>query len=491
MRLTASDIYTYRQPSKCGLRVFLRQQHIEESLPGAYQQVLGRLGQEHEKKHLATFPSIVDLSSVSHDQRVKRTKQEVEKGAPVVYQGLMRTRTVIEGIDCEISGIPDFLIKIDEGSYIVRDSKISRRINEKDHPEILQQMGIYGWLYEQTFGKPPNGLQVHNGMGDIVDVDYDGGVTALASLEDILNYRQLSSEPYSPVGWSKCNGCGFYNYCWPRAEKNQDVAMVFNLDQGLAYALRDKGVSTINELLASFDEEELKEFRRPVGSRMQRVGKKAESILRMARAMVSGEEIILQVPPIPESRNYVMFDLEGLPPQLDETEKIYLWGMQIFGDKPSDYMAATAGFGEEGDREGWKDFLMKANSIYEKYGDIPFVHWHRYEKDNIRKYIRRFGDYDGVAERTLSNLLDLLPITRESIALPLPSYSLKVVEEYIGFERTQDEYGGQWAMARYIEAIEMEDEKERTEIMDEILTYNKEDLEATWAVLQWLKSKAS
>ena len=80
---------------------------------------------------------------------------------------------------------------------------------------------------------------------------------------------------------------------------------------------------------------------------MQRVGKKAESILRMARAMVSGEEIILQAPPIPESRNYVMFDLEGLPPQLDETEKIYLWGMQIFGDKPSDYMAATAGFVEE------------------------------------------------------------------------------------------------------------------------------------------------
>ena len=65
------------------------------------------------------------------------------------------------------------------------------------------------------------------------------------------------------------------------------------------------------------------------------------------------------------------------------------------------------------------------------------------------------------------------------------------MEQYIGFERTQDEYGGTWAMAKYIEATEMADERQRAEVMDEILTYNEEDLQATWAVLQWLKSRAS
>ena len=34
-----------------------------------------------------------------------------------------------------------------------------------------------------------------------------------------------------------------------------------------------------------------------------------------------------------------------------------------------------------------------------------------------------------------------------------------------------------------------ENEAERAEVMAEILAYNREDLEATWAVLQWLKSK--
>jgi predicted RecB family nuclease len=85
----------------------------------------------------------------------------------------------------------------------------------------------------------------------------------------------------------------------------------------------------------------------------------------------------------------------------------------------------------------------------------------------------------------------LLPIARKSIALPLPSYSLKVIEKYIGFKRSLDKYGGNWAIAQYIEAVETEDESKRQAIMDKILTYNKEDLEATWAVFAWLQTKIS
>lgn len=84
------------------------------------------------------------------------------------------------------------------------------------------------------------------------------------------------------------------------------------------------------------------------------------------------------------------------------------------------------------------------------------------------------------------NLFNLLPVAQASVMLPLASYSLKVVEAYVGFKRTQDEYGGTWAMAQYIEATETEDEATRQSFVDEILKYNEEDLAATWAVLCWL-----
>jgi len=60
----------------------------------------------------------------------------------------------------------------------------------------------------------------------------------------------------------------------------------------------------------------------------------------------------------------------------------------------------------------------------------------------LNTYIERFGDRNGIAARVANNLLDLLPITQDSVVLPLPSYSLKVVEEHIGFKRIQKEYGG-------------------------------------------------
>jgi predicted RecB family nuclease len=488
LRLTATDFYTYFRPSKCELRIYLKSIGMVEGPPGPFAEILFKLGDRHEKAHLATFPEYADLSEGTIQGRIKRTKQDIQKGTPVLYQAVLRSEYELKWVACEIVGEPDFLVRQGD-DYIICDSKLSRRISEKDHPEILRQLEIYGWLYEQTFWKPPLALQVHSGSGDIVKVPYDGGVKALGYLEEILDLKLSKSEPFSPVGWSKCGGCPFHGFCWPRAEKERDVALVHGVDQGLAMALKDLGIHTINDLRNQFQEDSLAELKRPYGKGMRKVGKSAGSILLMAKAMSENKEFLIQKPSIPEHPNYVMFDLEGLPPQLDDLEKIYLWGMQVFGENQGDFLPALAGFGEDGDREGWDIFLENAKHVFNQFGDIPFVHWHHYERVKIDLYLERYGDRDGIAGRVKKNLIDLLPITQRSIALPLPSYSLKVVEKYVGFKRTLNEVAGDWAMAKYIEAIETQDLDVRNDIMTQILKYNREDLEATWKVLKWLKAK--
>ncbi len=272
---------------------------------------------------------------------------------------------------------------------------------------------------------------------------------------------------------------------------NEDVALLPDVDQNLARTLNGVGIRTRKELLNTFDVVSLSEFKRPLGKAERRVGIKAERILQFAEAMEKHEEKVLIVPAIPKCPNYVMFDLEGMPPHLDDLDKIYLWGTQVFGDRPNEFMAAVSGFGPTGDKHGWLAFLENATRIFELYGDIPFVHWASYEKTYLTKYINRYGDVDGVAVRVEANLLDLLRVTQDSIVLPLPSHSLKVVESRVGFQRKLEEYGGQWAMAMFIEATETSDEQERQKLMAQILAYNQEDLEATWAVFQWLRAKTS
>jgi predicted RecB family nuclease len=468
--------------------VYLRHKDEREEPPGPYEQVLLRLAERHEKAHLATLAAALDLSPGKWKERVEQTTEAIKPSVPLVYQGALEGVAVLGGVQYDVAGSPDFLIKVGDG-YTIRDSKISLRINNEDHPEILRQLEFYGWLYQQTFGQAPKGLEVHSGRGIIVPVPYDGGEAVSSLLAVILQLKQVASEFYSPVGWSKCGGCGFFSRCWARAEAQKDVALVIGVDQGLARTLHERGICTFEDLLAKMDEQQLAELKRPYGHRLQRVGASAQRIMRNASVLARGEEQWLQSPILPDRPNYVMFDLEGLPPHLDELEKIYLWGLQVYGKIPSAYQGPTVEFGVEGDRRGWEAFLETAREILAQYGDLPFVHWHNYERVKLDMYVQRYGDINGVAARVRQNLYDLLPTTQQAVVLPLSSYSLKAVEAYTGFRRTRPEAKGDWAMAKYIEAIETEDSEQRAALIDEIRSYNCEDLAAMWAVFQWLRQK--
>ena len=482
MDLSPATIYARHCPSPCELRPWLLAHGVPEAEPGAYQQVLVRLGRRHEANHLAGLGPVADLSGGTFAERIERTGESIALGERAMYQPVLRSATRIDGEEVRIVGIPDFLVR-DGAAYRVRDCKLALHADEERHPEILRQLELYGWLFERTAGAPPTALEVVLGDSTIVEVPFDGGDRALAALHEIRRTTALDAPPYSPVGWTKCLGCGFRGRCWAEAEDRGDVALVYGVDQGLARALRQGGVTTIRGLIDRFDEATLAGVTRPWGDRTQRVGRKAARILKQARATADGSVTVLAPPALPAADNCVMFDLEGLPPHLDELDKVYLWGTQVFGADPGHCHAALAGFGPDGDCRGWEGFLAQSRAVFEAHGDIPFVHWHHYETTKVRAYLDRYGDDTGLAERVLRNCVDLLPITRDAVVLPDPSYSLKVVERRAGYRRTLDEYGGDWSIARYIEAVETDDEAARESIMQEILAYNREDLEATWAVM--------
>ncbi|KAA0274644.1 MAG: TM0106 family RecB-like putative nuclease [Acidobacteria bacterium] len=484
LRFVASDFYGYLKPSRCGLRVWLREQGAEEDPPSELAEMLMRLGIEHERRHLARFPRHLDIAGLPREEQRRATIDAVRAGGRVIYQGRLEATTVLGGREVGVVGLPDFMLPARRG-YAIRDSKLNRRVGPyQEHVRL--QLEIYGWLYERTFGEPPVALQVHAGTGEILHIDYEGGTDALATYAEMLDFRLSEDEPDEWVGVSKCGGCGFRSRCWPRAEERLDVGILPWVERGLVAELHRRGAATIPELLERFDVERLGAIELPWREGTRPIGDRAERILLSARARLEGRPIVIKPPEIPAHDTYVMFDLEGMQPSLDELEKIYIWGMQPFGEGAGEFRAGVAGFGRGGDREGWESFLRQAAAIFAEHGDVPFVHWAAYEKAKVNLYVERYGDRDGIARRVLDNLLDLLPITRDAVAVPLSSYGLKEIETLTGYERRLDDFGGEWSMARYIEATETNDRGHRAAIMGEILAYNREDLEATWAVLEWL-----
>lgn len=486
MNLTASDIYTLFRPSTCERRVFLRARGEAEEEKGDFEELIEELGRRHEAEHLAGFARVENLSDGTLRERSVRTLAAIAAGKEVIYQGVLSAALPASGT--EVVGIPDFLVR-EEAGYTVRDCKLSRHVGGSRHVEIALQLELYGWLYEQNVHRPPVALEVYLGDRSLGRLTYGGGARALEALERIRALALAPQEPYSPVGWSKCAGCGFRERCWSIAKEANDVALVYELDQGTAIALKGQGITTIEQLLAGHTKDSLAELKKPRGTKMVRIGIAAERILQQAEALRSDRETLLAPIVLPAAASMVMFDLEGLPPQFDELDKVYLWGTQVYGSRPGPFRAALAGFGPAGDREGWEEFLTNSEAIFRDYGDIPFIHWHHYETTKLKSYIDRYGDRDGIALRVLANCVDLLRITRDALVVPEYSYSLKVIERRAGFRRSMKDYGGDWSIVQYIKAIETEDEALRKSIMADILKYNEEDLRATWAVLNWLRAK--
>jgi predicted RecB family nuclease len=269
MQLSGTDFYRAYRPSECDLRIYLHHKGVKAADPGPYEEVIRRLGDRHERKYLATFQGVLDLTQGTGDERQAATLEAMRAGVTVIYQPMFTTSLELAGQSCNVVGIPDFLIR--EGDeYVIRDVKMTRRIAE--HPEILWQLRLYGWLFERATGRPALRLEVFNGRSELIAVEPEPVEDILARLAVLI---ADADAPFEPVGWSRCGGCGYNERCWGEAKARDDVAMVLKVDKALARALRAIDVVSYGDLLSQFDEAKLSAFEKPWGKKTQKVGKAA------------------------------------------------------------------------------------------------------------------------------------------------------------------------------------------------------------------------
>lgn len=493
LAVRASDFYELYYPSHCERRIWLRAHEVAEAEPSALSEVVMRMGIEHEVAHAKSLPGLLNLKDGTIEERAAETRRAILDRVPAIYQGVLQATLDVDGQSIRVIGSPDFLLRNADG-YVIRDAKLSANIELDNHLQVHRQLALYGWLFSRVAGEAPVRLEVLNRRGELVESQPDWNATMADIRTLVRNRSEEGFEPYSPVGWTKCSACSFRDtHCWQRAIDNHEPGVVPDVDQGLAMVLNDIGIRTYDEIAKQFSVDTLEELVRPKGTHSQKVGIRAEAIFHEIAALQSGRAIILRDPDLPPGSTWVMFDVEAIPFSEENPVEVYLWGTQTWTKSdpttpaiPGEYLGARSGSGPTGDEEGWRAFLENVASLRHRYGAVSFVHWAPYEKTRIREYIARYGDHDGVAEWLTGQLFDLLSEVRFCAVFPLPSYSLKVVEQYVGFARALEEYGGDWSIAQYLNAST---ESDRQQALDRITEYNREDLQATWAVFEWLSQQ--
>jgi len=479
--ISADDFHTYYQMHECARRLWLDSTRPDlKASPSEFDQLVMRKGRAHEEAHLAAFPEHLRPTYPMGDVAAgaQATAILIAQRTPVIYQGVLLSP------DRALAGIPDFLIREGNG-YVIRDAKLA--VNLERHPEIPAQLGLYSRLLRQVCGSPPVRCEVLLGNGELVLMGPEDVANLISRVSAIKGAADMPDEA---VGWSKCNPCAFFDYCWSSAVEAHDPAVVAGIERGLREALMRAGIKRYDDLL-SIGVDRLAEMRFQQKTRERRVGEKiAERALRQVRVLMSGKLQMVSVPQLPTPGPIVCFDVESNPFEADLEPVVYLWGIlvdQADGSHPT-YSGVLASPGSEGDKVAWEEFLSKVAVILGELADVPFVHYAAYEKTWLANYVERWGDRDGMAERVAERLIDLYPVITSSLCLPVHSYSLKQVEKCAGFRREQEEYGSLWSVARYNALVGAADEAERKAIETELLVYNEEDCRAMRHVLEWARN---
>lgn len=201
MTLTGTDFYRAYRPSECDLRLWLHHHRVKPADPGPFEEVIRRLGERHERARPTVLGDALNLSEGTLDERHRRALEAIRAGTQIIYQPVFMATVCLGGRDCAVTGIPDFLIRESNG-YVIHDVKMSLRITESAHPEILWQLRFYGLLFEIATGTAPLRLEVINGQGAIVLVDPVPAATVedqLARLRDVVEATQAPFEPVATI----------------------------------------------------------------------------------------------------------------------------------------------------------------------------------------------------------------------------------------------------------------------------------------------------
>lgn len=491
MIISAADIHTYYKPSRCQRRVYLIQ-HPPESIgiagAASYYAQSQEADYHVERYYYKRLEKPFDISKFPEDQQVQATLEAILRQEPVIYKPIFTSEWRYKRRKYTLSARPEFLVWGEKG-YTMRHCRMAKKITRENHPDIYTLAQFHAWVFYRVLGYWPAYLEVGNSTGNVMDIELPQSGKIEHQIQKLMDLKHARKMPYYPISWTKCQNCLFRDYCWDLAKSINDIALIPNLEAHLLLALRDSGLSTVEELLAAHTPESLAGFVWEESYTQREVGyEKALHILRMAQTLQTRKPILTQQPHLPISPTWVMFDLEGVPARPGQPEKVYLWGMSLKGEQDQNMQLISQAVNRQADRDNWFAFLEQSQTVFETLGDLPFVHWGSFEPYCINMYLQRFGDRQGAALRIQRNLFDFFQVLKDSVIVPLPSYSLKVIEKYVGFERQDQDTGGYWSVVNYLKSVSTKNPTRRQEILDQLLAYNGSDLEAMWHVLVWFQN---
>ncbi len=480
-----------------------------------------RLGDVHEEELLAQYvdrfgdgvaqiarPDTRDADEVQ--AAVDATNAAFARGADVVFQATFATD--------EFVGFADFIVRGDDGRYLVQDAKLARRAKVT----ALLQLAAYAEQLDRIGVPRADTAELLLGDGTVSSHRIDDLMPAyrlrLARLRQVIDERLADTVP---VAWGderyaldgRCPTCDL------EVQAHRDVLLVAGMRVGQRARLQAAGIRTIDDLAASHGEVEgigpsvLDGLREQARLQLEA---EADAPEPASSGSDAGSEASVPdgaAPPAPPPFHVrdagalaaipepdpgdLFFDFEGDPLYAEGEGSWwgidYLFGMVDVDEEFTPIWAHT--FAEE--RRALEAFLALVAERRRRYPGLHIYHYASYERTHLLNMAARHG----VGEREIDQLLregvfvDLYPVVKRGVRVGSRSYSIKKLEPlYMGDELREAEVkSGGDSILEYVRARELlanGDADAAQIVLDDLADYNRYDCVSTLRLRDWLLERA-
>lgn len=419
---------------------------------------LWKVGRDYESKVIDFFYYKKPKYKIGdREEGFKATLELMKEGTEIIYQGVLKND--------ELVGIPDFLIKARGNSLFgdyyyyavdIKGASISRE-------RYLFQIASYSYLLGDIQGFTP----LYGGLL-LLDLDlqikYFYGlmkqvIFAITESKNILSNQDIMPDLFID---SNCTLCQWYSFCMPEANQKKDLSLISGITRKIKNELQGIGIKNYGEL-ADCTETDISQIE-------ELNGEKSKNIILQAKCLKEKKMYLKSLPLLEENNNDEIFidfesDLIFDEKGTELTRVNYLIGLLKYSQYKSDYSYLLL----ENEEKLIEDFTK----YLREHMDCAFYHYGHYEQsifNNTWEMIPKV------------KLINLEKIIKDSIILPVTTYSLKNIARLLGFKWRNKDASAVQSMCWYSTYLETKDKK----YLELSIEYNHDDCLALLFIKRWL-----
>ncbi|MCZ2202000.1 TM0106 family RecB-like putative nuclease [Cylindrospermopsis raciborskii] len=294
-------------------------------------------------------------------------------------------------------------------------------------------------------------------------------------LDILADYVQVMSSSEAPevfIARQKCNLCHWYNHCYSIAREQQHLSLLPGVTPVRYNYLRSKSINSL-DLLAKTQPSSLENVTGFDYKIAWKLVIQAQSTLRQTALILP--ETVVRGNLISNVGIELYFDIEAQP----DLNLNYLLGVLVVDieNKQETFYSFLATKPEE-EELIWQQFV----DLVCQYPHSPIYHFCNYEVETVNKLGKLYGTPDSITRMILTRFVDIYEQLIETVALPIESYALKAIANWLGFTWRDPKANGAKCIYWYDQWLETGDR----EFLKMIQVYNEDDCYATRRVKDWL-----